>query len=346
MAYTTIDKPTDYFNTVLYTGNGSTQSITGVGFQPDWIWIKCRADARDHKLTDVVRGVTKSLRANGNNAEATDSGGVTAFGSDGFSLGTTSGYNNNTETFVAWNWLAGGSASSNTDGSLTSSVSANTTAGFSVGTYTGNTTNNATVGHGLSSAPQMIMVKQRGTGGDNWQNYFNDGTERNGFLNLTNAFNTPAATQQWGDNEATSSVFYLGSDTATNIADSNVFYAFHSVKGYSKIGSYTGNGNADGTFVYTGFKPAFFIVKRINSTGNWFIFDNKRNEFNSLDKNLAANANAAEDSGSERVDFLSNGFKIRTSSATYGGGSGDTFIYMAFAEAPFVSSGGIPTTAR
>ena len=347
MAYTTIDKPNQYFNTKLYTGTGSTQSITGVGFQPDFTWIKQRdgATARHHRLVDSVRGATKYLESDRNIAEVTDSNQVTSLDSDGFTVGTGNATNSNTVNFASWNWLAGGTASSNTDGSITSQVSANTISGFSIGTYTGNSTSDATIGHGLSLAPEMIIVKNR-DGLDNWQVYWNTGTERNGFLNLTNAFNTPASTAQWGTNVPTSSVFYVGNDSATNTSNNYLFYAFHSVKGYSKFGEYTGNGSTDGTFVYTGFKPAWVMIKRTDSTGGWIMLDNKRDIDNPEENYLIANVSNAETTDINlKLDALSNGFKLRANSSATNA-SGGTHIYMAFAENPFVTSTGVPTTAR
>ena len=349
MAYTTIDKPSDYFNTKLYTGDASSsRDITGVGFQPDFTWIKDRDGGFSHILGNVVSGNNKFLVSSASSAESTDSTKFRTFVSDGFQVGNHNGVNANSNNYASWNWKANGAGVANTDGSISSTVSANTTSGFSIGTYTGNATNNATVGHGLSSAPQMIIVKQLGSGGDNWQVYWNDGTERNGFLNLTNAFNTPAATQQWGDNAPTSSVFTLGSDTATNVAGNLVFYAFHSVQGYSKFSSYTGNGNDNGTFVYTGFKPAFVLVKRADATGNWSLIDNTRDPFNVTYHFLEPNVSDAEftPSGPQAAfDFCSQGFKCRSTNGAINA-SGGTYIYMAFAEAPLVGTNNVPCTAR
>jgi len=347
MAYTDIDKPSDYFNTKLYSGTGNENTISGVGFQPNFTWLKSRSNGQPHMVSDSVRGATKQLYTADNQAETSYSQYIKSFNSDGFVLGTDSGINQNSQTFVSWNWKAGTSFSNSAGAngaSIASTGSVSTTAGFSIGTYTGNATNNATVAHGLSSAPQMIIVKQRGSGGDNWQVYWNDGTERNGFLNLTNGFNTPAATQQWGDNVPTSSVFTLGSDTATNVAGNLVFYAFHSVQGYSKFGSYIGNGNADGTFVYTGFKPAFVMIKITDDTDNWVIYDNKRDGFNGDTHALFPNITDAQTTDVD-IDLLSNGFKIVRASGRVNA-SGNLFIYMAFAEQPFVTSTGVPATAR
>jgi len=349
MAYTEIDDPSAYFQTALYTGNGGTQSIVHNGnsdLQPDWVWCKVKS-GDNHAIFDSVRGGQKQLRSNTNGAELSRSNAISSFNSDGFTMGGQPEMNTNNATYVTWNWKAGTSFSNSAGAngaSIASTGSVSTTAGFSIGTYTGNATNNATVAHGLSSAPQMIIVKQRGSDGDNWQVYWNDGTERNGFLNLTNGFNTPAATQQWGDNVPTSSVFTLGSDTATNVAGNLVFYAFHSVQGYSKFGSYIGNGNADGTFVYTGFKPAFVMIKITDDTDNWVIYDNKRDGFNGDTHALFPNITDAQTTDVD-IDLLSNGFKIVRASGRVNA-SGNLFIYMAFAEQPFVTSTGVPATAR
>ena len=346
MAYTNIDKPSDYFNTVLYTGNGSTNAITGVGFQPDWTSIKRRSGSASHgAVFDVIRGATVQLTTSLNDGDDTRTNGLTSFDSDGFTLGADTGnyVNTNNETFVSWNWLAGGTASSNTDGSITSSVSANTTAGFSIVSFTG-TGANATVGHGLGVAPACIITKSRANAED-WGFYHksigNTGALR---LNLTNATSTDSAF--YNNTSPTTTVFTVGTADATNDAANMIAYCFAEKKGYSKFGSYTGNGNADGTFVYTGFKPAFAIIKYTGGTANWIMWDNKRNSFNPTNLLLKPNlSNAENTSTGNALDFTSNGFKCRgTDSAT--NASGGSYIYMAFAENPFVTSTGIPTTAR
>ena len=329
MAYTTIDKSTDYFNTVLYTGNGTDDhAITGVGFQANFIWIKARSAAKEHRLQNSVSGITNHLRSNSTTAES--SGSVKTADSDGFTLGTSLSWNQNSTTYASWNWLAGGTASSNTDGSITSSVSASTTAGFSICSWTGNS---GTIGHGLGVKPDVIIVKSRQTA-NNWV------VMHKGLGNMdTNilVLNTTGASDNGGSGmaEPTSSVFTITSGLAAN--DNNIGYVFAEKKGYSKFGSYTGNGNADGTFVYTGFKPAFVIVKVASgTTGNWQIQDSKRDGFNE-NKRILANVNEAEKT-SQMWDQLSNGFKIRVTSEN-ANGSGMSYIYMAFAEAPFVTAG-------
>jgi hypothetical protein len=352
-----IDKPNLHFNTKLYTGNGSTQNITGIGFQPDWTWIKARAASGtgndNHSVCDVVR--TKgsyghpSIYPNLNSAEYDPSSGnevITDFISDGFALGGNENSNYNSNTYASWNWKAGGTGSSNTDGSITSTVSANTTAGFSIVKYTGNGTAGATIGHGLGATPAMIIEKITSSTGD-WLVYHHKNTSspETDFLR----FSTDAATQDeltvWNDQAPTSSVFYVGSESTVNGNGNNfIAYCFAEKKGFSKFGSYTGNGNADGPFIYTGFKPAFVIIKRTNSAKDWFIWDNKTAPRNVTNAYLRVNTNGAAGSY-DWLDFVSNGIKIRNTSDG-ASGSGDTYIYMAFAENPIVGSNNIPATAR
>jgi len=347
MSYTNgLDKPSDYFNTVLYTGNGTARTISGVGFQPDWVWIKDRDNAFNHQAFDVVRGADQALLPNTTSAE-TDFNSFVSFDSDGFSVTGANGTNTNSAGLVAWNWLAGGTASSNTDGSITSSVSANTTSGFSIVSYTG-TGANATVGHGLTGmTPKMVIVKGRDTA-VNWYVYhYSTGNQTYLNLNGTGATGTPNSAY-WNSTSPTSSVFSLGTGGDVNgSGQSKIAYCFADVKGYSKFGKYTGNGSADGTFVYTGFKPAFVLIKRTSSAGNnWQLYDNKRNAFNVINNVLFPNLSDAEATQSTtNIDMLSQGFKLRGNSATVNG-SGDSYIYMAFAENPLVTSGGTPTTAR
>ena len=346
MAYTTIDKPTDYFNTVLYTGNGGSQNITGVGFSPNWVWLKGRNNANNNNLNDTVRGVNKQIYSDLTNAETTATTHLTSFDSDGFTLGNDGAVNGSSDTYVSWNWLAGGTASSNTDGSITSSVSANTTAGFSIGTYTGNGSAGATIGHGLGVAPKMIIAKNRGDV-ENWAVYHAGMGSPSKYLKLDSTDASVTDNAIWDGAYPTASVIYLGSGNKVNSSgDTYVFYSFAEKKGYSKFGSYTGNGNADGTFVYTGFKPAWVILKRTDSADSWVMIDNKRVGYNNGNNVLEANDSVAEDSGvADRQDILSNGFKLR-STWTKINASGGSYIYMAFAENPFVTSTGIPTCAR
>ena len=347
MAYTTINKSTAHFNTKLYTGNSSTLNVTGVGFQPDFTWIKDRTSSGDdHALYDAVRGVTKRVRSNQNDAENTQSTGLTSFDSDGFTVGTNGASNGNGDTFASWNWKANGTGSANTDGSINSTVSANTTAGFSIVKYTGNGNSTATIGHGLSVAPSMIISKNLSTATNaDWCVYHKDlTTDKNLFLNLTSAEVTPS----YGTiNAPTNSLINVtkGSGNQTNSAHDFIAYCFAEKTGYSKFGSYTGNGNADGTFVYTGFKPAFVMGKRSSDTEDWYLFDTTRDDRNVMYKLLYPNGNNAEYTGATRMDFLSNGFKQYNTDNKFNH-SGSTYIYMAFAEAPLVGSNNVPCTAR
>ena len=345
MAYTAINKPSDYFNTKLYTGDGTNpRAITGVGFQPDWVWNKPRSAANSHALLDSVRGATKFLSSDVTDAEYTYGHSIQSFDSDGFTCGDNASFNQNGTTYASWNWKAGGTAVSNTDGSITSSVSANQEAGFSIVSYTG-TGSNATVGHGLGVAPNVVICKSR-TAAQGWESYFSAlGATQTIRLDSTAA--AQSASNRWNNTAPTSTVFSLGTEVAVNGSSANLIaYCFAEKKAFSKFGSYTGNGSAsDGTFFYTGFKPAFTIIR---STGSdqWSMFDAKRNPFNEVDNNIRANSSAAEaDQVGKEVDYLSNGVKLRTSSGEWNT-SGTQYIYMAFAESPFTTSTGIPTTAR
>ena len=351
MAYTTIDDPSEYFHTRLYTGNGSTQSITNNAnagnFPPDWVWTKGRSDADNNSVFDTTRGANKELVTNGNGAEATGTNLVPSFDSNGFSLGNNAGVNGSGDTYVAWQWKAnGGTTSSNSDGSITSTVQANTTAGFSIITYTG-TGSTATIGHGLNSAPEMIITKGRSDAHSWLVGVTADSSDLSKVLVLQTTAASVTATSNYNAAPNSSTYQVVNAGGTNNNADTYVAYVFHSVQGYSKIGSYTGNGNADGTFVYTGFKPAWVMTKRTDSSDHWRIVDATREPFNDGSmQGLKANTNEAEaDAGSRGLDFLSNGFKIRTTDPDSNASGGD-YIYMAFAEHPFVSSEGVPTTAR
>ena len=338
-----IDKPSDYFNTKLYTGDGTNpRAITGVGFQPDWVWNKPRSAANSHALLDSVRGATKFLSSDVTDAEYTYGNSIQSFDSDGFTCGDNASFNQNGTTYASWNWLASNTTASNTDGSITSTVSANTTSGFSIVSYTGNGTDNATVGHGLSQKPDMVIIKAR-ENTSSWVTWHKDltGSDYLLFLDGTDAqsqYTTILKNQS-------ASLLTLGTNSASNANTQGfISYNFHSVQGYSKFGSYTGNGNADGTFVYTGFKPAWIMIKQSDGANGWNIYDNKRNTFNVMDKFLLANSSQAEASYSV-IDFLSNGIKLRNTASSFNTSSA-SYIYMAFAENPFVTSTGIPTTAR
>ena len=345
MAYISF-QPSDYFNTKIYTGTGSSMSVTGVGFRPDWLWIKTRNATNASHIVDVVRGNGQAIASDLTNAQY--SSGVTSFDSDGFSLtgGTGAVNNSNGSTnYVAWNWLAGGSqGSSNTDGSInTTYTSVNTTAGFSISQYTGTGVADATVGHGLGAKVDFLLIKDLGNS-SNWivghKDTFTTGEI---YLNQTNALS--AAFGPFNKTAPTTSVFNLGTDVICNGSARNyIAYAFATKKGFSKFGSYTGNGSTDGTFVYTGFKPAWVMYKRSDSTSNWGMHDSGRDIDNPVQKGLIANTSAAEDTH-DFIDFLSNGFKLRSSSSNRNA-DGGTYIYMAFAEEPLVSSNNLPATAR
>jgi hypothetical protein len=362
MAYSTIDKPSKYFNTVTYTGDGTTpRTLTGVGFKPDFSWTKRRDSGQgntNHNLYNNVVGAgnNSELASNTTGAEGASGGSeygyLSAFTSDGFTVadGTDATYkniytNNNGGTYCSWNWLGANTTVSNTSGSITSTVSANTTSGFSIVSYTG-TGANATVGHGLGVVPKIIIIKNRIRSDGSWIVYSSVLGNTNCLgLNLTNSTITDSTV--WNNTTPTSTVFTVGTNYQTNgSTNTMIAYCFTEVKGYSKFGSYVGNSSADGTFVYTGFKPAFIMIKNTNygSGTDWFIFDNKRNTFNTVDKDLYANTSAVE-STADRMDFLSNGFKLRHISIAMNNSS-YTYIYMAFAENPFTSSKGIPCTAR
>jgi hypothetical protein len=345
MAYTTINKSSEYFNTKLYTGNGSTQSISSVGFQPDWVWLKGRSGSdRDHLLFDAIRGATNYIKTNATSAEATISSTLTSFDSDGFSIGSNGGVNANSETYASWNWKANGAGVSNTDGSITSTVSASTTSGFSIVKYTGNSTAGATIGHGLGVAPSMVIFKKL-NGTSAWSVYHK--SLGNGyFINLQDTGGSTLSSTFLNNTSPSSSLITLGdADNGNTSGATYVAYCFAEKKGFSKFGSYTGNGNADGTFVYTGFKPAWVLVKKTSATDNWILLDNKRDIAPNPHK-LALFPNLSDaEAGDYLTDFLSNGFKIRSATGSLNTGSG-SYIYMAFAEEPLVGTNNIPATAR
>ena len=346
MAYTTINKSTDYFNTKLYSGTGSAQDITGLDFQPDFNWIKRRNTTGSHRIQDAVRGSTKYLASNATDGEV-DAGDVDAFLSNGFSLDSGStAYNASGSTYASWNWLANGAGSANTDGSINSTAtSANTTAGFSIVKYTGNQTSGATVGHGLGAVPKMIIVKNLNDT-ENWVVYHASlGNTKRLSLNLTEEETTDSAV--WNNTTPTSSVFSLGnSDKSNNVNIPYIAYCFAEKTGYSKFGKYTGNGSTDGTFIYTGFKPAFVMWKNTTSAGYyWHTMDNKREPNNPAGLNLFPNLSNAENDYGDTCDFVSNGFKFRTGSSGLNT-NGQVYIYMAFAEAPLVGTNNVPCTAR
>jgi hypothetical protein len=323
-------------NTVVATSSNSGNNPLALTFQPDLVWIKSRSAATNHELTDAVRGVTKSLVSNSTAAEATDTNGLTAFTSTGFTVGSDSNYNNGTgpATYVAWEWKANGAGSSNTSGSITSTVSANATAGFSVVTFTCPASGNFTVGHGLGVVPNMIIVKSRSTAGNNWCVAHSGMTSMSAyFMQLNTTVAQTNNTSIWANTAPTSSVFSMGTNVACSPSDTAVAYCFAAVAGYSAFGSYTGNGSADGPFVFTGFRPRFVLVKSSSNPFGWAVFDTSRDLYNVEQQYLAPESSSAE-SAVPFADYLANGFKIRTSTAGLNT-SGATYIYAAFAENPF-----------
>ena len=349
----TINNGQLYFNTKLYTGTGSTLNITGVGFQPDLVWVKGRSEVASHRLNDIVRGAGTELLTNTSSAEYTYSPNTAlkSFDSDGFTLGTDNGINKNSVTYASWNWKAGTSftndASATGIGSIDSTGSVNQDAGFSIVSYTG-TGSTGTVAHGLGATPSMMIFKERADDAHGWITYHHKNTSAPAteFLLLNTTQATEDYADYFNDTAPTSSVFTI--DTAGDIngsSDTYIAYCFAEKQGYSKFGSYTGNGNADGTFVYTGFKPAWVLIKWVGGTSDWYIYDNKINPFNVMSKVFAPNIANAEITTSRLMDFTSNGFKNRGSGNTTNA-SGENYIYMAFAENPFVTSTGVPATAR
>ena len=347
--YTTIDDSSEHFQIDLYTGTGSSLANTFDGnaaMQPDWVWIKERNGVADHAVYDSNRGVQKQLEINDVSVESTESTGLTAFGSDGFTVGGLAQVNTSSDTYVAWAWKgAGGTTSTNNDGAVTSTVQVNSTAGFSILTYPMNSNSNETGGHGLGVAPDIVITKARERGDSNgfWSLYTTiiDGSLDYLKLNTTDAKSNSSLS-------APTSTVFTGAGSSTASYRSFVAYCFKSVQGYSKFDKYVGNGNANGPFFYTGFKPRWVMLKEITTAGNsWWMFDTARDTYNTADARLVANTTAAEATGSftNVIDFLSNGFKIKNSDSAWNG-DGRTYIYMAFAENPFVTSTGIPTTAR
>ena len=342
MAFTTINKSTDYFDTKLYTGNNTSQSITGLNFKPDWCWIKSRSNTEKHVLQDVLIGTGYELTSQDTSAQNPTSTSITSFNSDGITVGSANAVNDNSINYVNWNWKANGQGSANTDGTInTTYTSANTTSGFSISTYTG-TGSAGTIGHGLGVAPTAIWIKKT-SATEEWFCWNQGITAAGGFLKLsgTNVAGTNNTAFPWNPQATT---FGLSGDAATNASSATyVAYCFAEKQGFSKMGSYQGNASTDGTFVYTGFKPAFVLIKNTAATEAWFLYDNKRGVNGAMNA-LFPDENAADGGAADNIDLLSNGFKLRTAGAILN--SAATFIYIAFAENPFVTSTGIPTPAR
>ena len=359
MAYTTIDDPSAYFTITLYTGDGSngraiTNSANAGDFQPDWLWYKERSSTSEHRAFDSSRGNSKRIEPNNTNAEATDTTNHQSFDSNGFTIGNSGSTNANGDTYVAWQWKANGGSRttfSSSGNQLAGGYQANTTAGFSIVDYTGNATNGATFPHGLGATPTIAIIKDRTNAGDgggtNWIVAYTiqDGTSDRLYLNGNNAKYDLSGTEFRADFDSNNVT--LGTWNNVNASGTHIAYVFTPIQGYSKFDSYTGNGNADGPFVYIGFKPAWLISKRTDASDNWRIVDLARNPTNDSSANAlqSNNANNETDSGTRNLDLLSNGFKVRTTDPD-SNANGGTYIYMAFAESPFVSSEGVPTTAQ
>jgi len=342
MAYTDIDKPSDYFNTVLYTGNGGTQSITGVGFAPNWVWGKSRSITEGNAVTDTVRGARKNILTNTAAAEE-DIASITAFGSDGFTLGSNAHLNANNSSMVAWNWKAGTSFTNNAGANgadIASNGSVNTDAGFSIIKATSDGAANKDIAHGLGAVPDLIISKNLERG-YNWDVYFKT-LGYNAALQLNSV--AAVRTGAWGSNTFTTTTFETYEDYSSKSGEAYIYYCFAKKKGYSKFGQYRGNGNANGTFVYTGFSPAFLMIKQTAASNDWFMIDNKREPFNPNNVQLVANGTSASTNKGD-LDLLSNGFKPRSSNAAWNENNAQ-YVYMAFAENPFTTSSGVPATAR
>ena len=342
MAYTTINKSSDYFNTKLYTGGSGNTAHTGVGFQPDLVWIKERTRVRNHAWFDAIRGARYWIGSNSNGAQDYNSGAyLVSLDSDGFTTTDTDVVGKNGLTYASWNWKANGAGSANTAGSINSTVSANTTSGFSIVKWTG-TGSAGTIGHGLGSAPLIVLYKSI-SGSSNWYfyTYQIDGSSDELALNLTEGKTDRSLTAP------TSSLFYVDGQSERNGSGATqLAYCFAEKTGYSKFGSYVGNGSADGAFIYTGFKPAFVLVKITSGSSDWILQDTKRSTVNVSNTVLYPNDSSSEDVNTiYNLDILSNGFKTRTTHNRLNG-SGSTYIYMAFAEAPLVGTNNVPATAR
>ena len=351
MAYTNIDDPSAYFQTAIYTGNGgSDRAIVNDGnsaMQPDWVWYKSRSNATSNILYDSSRGADYYLKSNTAGAEGSDAQMFESFDSDGFSLNGDTDGNGNARTYVAWQWKANGgttTAFSESGNNPGGTYQANTTAGFSIVTYTG-TGAAGTVTHGLGVAPKLIIIKNRDVA-DPWAVYYGDATD---YLVL----NTTAATVDnaawWNDTAPSSTVFTVNTDHSVNAdGEDYIAYCFANVQSFSKVGTYVANANVDGPFIYCGFKPAWILRKALPRAEPWMIIDNKRNPVNVAASNLDASSNGAESTTADYdIDFVSNGFKVKSGATSYGNHTvGNIYIYMAFAENPFVTSTGIPTTAR
>ena len=351
MGTPTIIQGNKHFAPTLYEGNGTAigsggKTISDLEFKPDLVWIKNRDATDDNTLFDSSRGVTKLVESNTTDAETTQTESLTSFTSSGYTLGSLAQVNTSSESFVSWNWKTnGGTTSSNTEGSITSTVQANTTAGFSIVQYTG-TGSAATIGHGLSTAPTFIAVKNLDDT-SSWYVYMNATRANNAntyYMRFDSDDSQSDTGAVWNDTSPTSTVFSVGGEDTSNKASTDfVAYCWTDIDAFSKIGQFTGNNNADGAFIYTGFKPAFLMVKGLSVGNGWTVWDSARSPINPLDTALFWNTTGADDTGNT-IDFLSNGFKLRSSNADFNGSY--IYGYMAFAEAPFIGDGVSPVTAR
>ena len=347
MAYTNIDKSSLHFNAKLYTGTGAEHAITGVGFQPDLVWTKRRDSTSDHHVHDAIRGATYKFQTNDTGINNSDAQTLKSFDSDGFTLGTNTSSNASSGTFVSWNWKGANGTASNTDGSITSTVSANTTAGFSIVKWTA-TGSNATIGHGLGAVPKWIWIKSMANSTWHMVYHAGKGNDSEAGLNSSNAFS--GSSTAWQDTTPTSSVFYVSGSVGDGVSYSGDYmaYCWADVTGFSKFSSYIGNGSNDGSFIYTGFKPKWVMIKKTATAEAWHIYDGARNPYNLTDKRLfpeSTNAESVSGSPSVAIDLLSNGFKNRALHDNLNT-NGSTYVYMAFAEAPLVGSNNVPCTAR
>ena len=348
MAYSTINKSTDYFNTKLWSGNGSTNAISGIGFQPDWVWNKALSggNVNDHRLIDAVRGATKNIYSNATTAEETDANGLTAFNTDGFTMGNSNGMNNSSTEYVSWTWRAGGSGGANTDGTINSTVSANTTSGFSICKFVGNATQGASVGHGLGVAPNVIFTKNLTQGNEGWMVYHSSlGNTKK--LSLNEATGSASSNTYWYNTSPDTTKFTLGSNWGMNGNSHNMIaYCFANKTGYQKAGKYIGNGNVNGEFIYTGFAPKYVLLKKDGGDGWWIVDDKQANPLpNPNTQMIVANtSNGNNNSVSPFIDIYSSGFKLRS---TWSGvnASGSDYVYLAIGQS-LVGSNNIPCVAR
>ena len=353
MAYSTIDDPEKYFQTKIYAGDGqSSKAVTLDGdtdLSPDFVWIKNRSGTDVNALYDSVRGVNKNLRSDATAAEGSQSDGLLSFDSDGFTVGAAGSVNTNANNFVSWNWLAetafSNDASATSVGTIDTSGAIQANAGFSIITWTGNATSSQSVAHGLGAVPKVIFTKNTDNASQPWKCYFE--FVGNGDYLILNATDTPATSGVWSSTTPTSSIISISNDTGINGSGNTILaYCFTDIKGYHKTGRYHGNGNADGTFVFTGFRPALIMVRDPGNAENWLVYDNKRPGYNLNNNHMMWNSNTAETASSANtMDILSNGFKVRSSNNGLNR-NGAHFMYMAWAESPFVNSNNVPTNAR